>query len=363
MPAIFIDTQSALDAFVQRWQTAPFLALDTEFIREQTYYPQLCMVQVGDGQDAVCVDPLAGLDLKGLLDCLYAPGSARVFHAAGQDLEIFVRLTGGCPSALFDTQVAAGLLGYGEQLGYAGLIEKLVGVKVDKSLSRTNWARRPLSAAEIAYAADDVRHLADIYPRLLQELEDRGRLSWLREECVAMAEPRRYCPSPETEWKRLKGLVRMDARAQHVAARLAAWREVLAEQRDRPRRWILADEAIYLLAERRPQTLQQLTDLQALPPKSLDRHGAALLEQIAEGAASDAPPLMVDPRGDEAEKQRLKRVLERARAIAADLVIPPSLLAPRADLEALVAQGAEAKVALLRGWRREVAGAELLTLL
>lgn len=360
VPTHLVDTQDALAEFLQRWDRAPFLALDTEFIREQTYYPQLCLVQVGDGPDAACLDPLAGLDLRPLLDRLADPATTYVFHAAAQDLEIFVRLAGRCPAPLFDTQIAAALLGYGEQLGYAGLIERLIGVHVDKSLSRTNWARRPLTEAELAYAGDDVRHLADVYPRLLGELEARGRLGWLREDCDAMMDPARYRPSPETEWKRLKGLARMDAPAQHVAARLAAWREVIAEQRDRPRRWILPDEAIYLLAERRPQTLRQLGDLQALPPKSLERHGQTLLDLCAQGAASDAPPLVTDARADEADKKRLKRLLERARTIANDLGIPASLLAPRADIEALAILGDKAPVALLRGWRREVAGAELL---
>lgn len=363
VPTQLVDTQAALAGFLQRWHGAPFLALDTEFIREQTYYPQLCLVQVGDGPDVACLDPLAGVDLRPMLDRLADPATTYVFHAAAQDLEIFVRLAGRCPAPLFDTQIAAALLGYGEQLGYAGLIEKLIGVHVDKTLSRTNWARRPLTAAELAYAGDDVRHLAEVYPRLRGELETRGRLDWLREDCEAMIDPARYRPSPETEWKRLKGLARMDAPAQHVAARLAAWREVIAEQRDRPRRWILPDEAIYLIAERRPQTLRQLGDLQALPPKSLERHGQTLLDLVAQGAASDAPPLVTDARADESEKKRLKRLLERARTIANDLGIPASLLAPRADIEALAMLGDKAPVALLRGWRREAAGKELLELL
>lgn len=360
VPTHLVDTQDALAEFLQRWNGAPFLALDTEFIREQTYYPQLCLVQVGDGPDAACLDPLTSLDLRPLLERLADPATTYVFHAAAQDLEIFVRLTGRCPAPLFDTQIAAALLGYGEQLGYAGLIEKLIGVRVDKTLSRTNWARRPLNPAELAYAGDDVRHLADVYPRLLGELEARGRLDWLREDCEAMRDPARYRPSPETEWKRLKGLARMDAPAQHVAASLAAWREVLAEQRDRPRRWILPDEAIYLLAERRPQTLRQLGDLQALPPKSLERHGQTLLDLIAQGVRTDAPPLVIEARAGDAEKKRLKHLLERARTIANDLGIPASLLAPRADIEALAVQGDKAPVSLLRGWRRQVAGAELL---
>lgn len=362
MSPLFVDTQAALDEHLQRWRGAPFLALDTEFIREQTYYPQLCLIQVGDGASNVCVDPLAGLDLAPLLALLDLPEAVSVFHAAGQDLEIFMRLTGRGPAPLFDTQIAGSLLGYGEQLGYAGLVEKMLGVKLDKSLSRTNWARRPLNAAEIAYAADDVRYLAEIYPRLLRELQERDRLSWLQEDCAAMVDPARYGISPDTEWQRLKGLARLESRAQHVAARLAAWREVIAEERDRPRRWILSDEALYAMAERQPRTLAQLNDLAVLPPKSIERHGEALIALIEAAMQIDAPPLLLDARPSDAEKARLKRLLERARAIANTLGIPASLLAPRADVEALVTEGDKAKVALLRGWRREAAGRELLSL-
>lgn len=362
MSPIFVDSAAALSGFIERWRGAPFLALDTEFVREQTYYAQLCLIQVGDGQANVCIDPLAGLDLAPLMDLLLVPGATRVFHAAGQDLEIFSQMWGRCPQPLFDTQIAASLLGYGEQLGYAGLVDKLVGVKLDKSLSRTNWARRPLRENEIAYAADDVRHLADIYPRLREELAARGRLAWAEEDCAAMADPERYRISPDTEWKRLKGLARLEPRAQHVAAKLAAWREVIAEDRDRPRRWILSDEALYALAERRPGTLAQLAEMAVLPPKSLDRHGEALLALIDEATRIEAPPLVTEARPNDAEKQRLKRVLERARAIAGELNIPASLLAPRADIESLASQGDKAEIALLRGWRRQVAGEELLRL-
>lgn len=362
MSPIFVDSPAALSEFIERWRDAPFLALDTEFVREQTYYAQLCLIQVGDGRANVCIDPLAGLDLEPLMDLLLAPGATRVFHAAGQDLEILAQRWGRCPQPLFDTQIAASLLGLGDQLGYAGLVEQRVGVKLDKSLSRTNWARRPLRENEIAYAADDVRHLADIYPGLREELVARGRLAWAEQDCAALADPARYAISPQTEWTRLKGLARLEPRAQHVAAKLAAWREVIAEERDRPRRWILSDEALYALAERRPGTLAQLEQLNVLPPKSVERHAEALLALIDEAARTDAPPLVTDTRPGEAEKQRLKRVLERARAIANELGIPASLLAPRADIDALAALGDRADIALLRGWRREVAGEELLRL-
>lgn len=360
----FINTQSVLSESIDRWRTAPFLALDTEFIREQTYYPQLCLVQVGNVDSNACIDMLADLDFKPLWNLLAQPGALRVFHAGGQDLEIFERHAGTCPDPLFDTQVAAAMLGYGEQLGYAGLVEAMTGVKLDKSLSRADWSHRPLSQKEIAYAADDVRYLAEIYPRLEQELGTRGRLGWLQEDCRALAVPTRYRASPPTEWKRLKGLVRLDPGAQHVAAKLAEWREVLAEQRDRPRRWILPDEAIYALAERRPRTLDQLSALNVLPPKSLDRHAETLLTLIQEAADIDAPPaLIVDTRSNDAEKLQLKRLIERVRHTALELGVPASLLAPRAEIETLMAEGAAADIGLLRGWRREVAGLPLLEMM
>lgn len=360
---LLIDTPDALAAALERWCAAPFLAVDTEFVREETYYARLCLIQIGDGRESVCVDVLSGIDLPALLQRLMTPDTLKLFHAPGQDLEIFFQLAGRCPAPLFDSQIAAAMLGHGDQMGYAALVEKLAGIKVDKTLSRTNWARRPLGHAELAYAADDVRHLAALYPQLERELEQRGRLAWLREDCVRMADPARYLSDPENEWQRLKSLARLERSAQHVAARLAAWRERVAEDRNRPRKWILADDALYRLAERRPQTRAQLEELGVLPPKTLERHADALLEQIAAGVANPAPALAGDRKLSDADKARGKRLADRARAIAAQLDIPASLLAPRADLECLAEHSAGADIPLLRGWRLEVAGSELLQLL
>lgn len=357
---LLIDSDAALAPWLERWGRTPWLALDTEFIREETYYPKLCLLQVGDGVDSVCVDTLAKVDLAPLLAIVARSSIVKVFHAAGQDLEIFVHRTGNCPAPLFDTQVAAALLGYGDQLGYSGLVEKLGGGKVDKSLSRTNWARRPLTGPELAYAADDVRWLAAFYPRIEADLQARGRLDWLKEDCERMTDPARYRPSPATEWERLKGLARLAPAAQHVAAALAAWRERIAEQRDRPRKWILADDALYRIAERRPQSRSQLEDLQVLPPKTLERHAEALLRIVAEHGATNEPPLAVDERPDEKSKARSKRLSDRLRAIATELGVPPSLIATRSDLDRLAAEQEKADINLLRGWRRGVAGEQLL---
>ena len=365
-----LTTAEQLDAACRNWQQAPWLALDTEFLREDTYYPKLCLIQVGDGASSLCLDALAleGEALQPLFDVLYAdgsvkPASTKVFHAASQDLEILVQLQGRVPLPLFDTQVAAAMLGYGDQLGYAGLVEKMLGVKLDKSLTRTDWSRRPLNAAELAYAADDVRYLGEIYPRLRQELSERGRLAWLEEDCARLADPARYRNPPETAWRRLKGLARLAPAAQRAAAAIAGWRERVAQERNRPRKWILDDDPLYRLAERRPQDHAQLVALQAVPPKTLERHGEALLEVVAAAAAEQTALLVEDPLLDDKQKAKLKQMLERLRHLGEALGVPPTLLSPRGDVEAVLRRGDSAEVPLLRGWRRGAAGEELLRML
>jgi ribonuclease D len=353
-----------LRAACEAWRERPWLALDTEFVRESTYYPQLCLVQVSDGRSSTCIDTLA-LDpesLRPLLETVYGSG-IKVFHAASQDLEILLQLGGAVPQPLFDTQLAAALLGIGDQLGYAALVENMLGLRLDKSLTRTDWSRRPLSAAELAYAAADVRYLAEIYPRLRERLEQAGRLAWLQEDCQRMADPARYQSPPATAWRRLKGMARLAPAEQRVAAAIAAWREETAQARNRPRKWILDDEPLYRLAERQPPGLEQLEGLQLLPPKLVQRHGAALVERIAAAAASTEPALLDEAPLVDAQKAQLRQLVERVRDIAGQLHIPASLLGPRGDLEALVRSRDAAGVPLLAGWRREVAGDELLRLL
>lgn len=360
---MLIASQAQLEHHAGRWQTRPWLTVDTEFVREDSYWPRLSLIQIGDGQTAACIDTLAVSDLAPVEALFDDPAIVKVFHSPSQDLEIFVHRFGRCPKPLFDTQLAATLLGIAEQPGYAPLVEKMLGVSVDKSLSRTPWLRRPLAEAEIAYAADDVRWLAAIYPVLRDRLQRVGRFDWLVEDCARMAEARHYQPQPEREWRRLKGLARLEPRAQHVAARLAAWRERVAVERDRPRRWILADEALYALAERLPETFDQIGALHVLPGKTLERHAEALLACVCEGPPEPPEPLARDERAEPDLKALLQRLREPVRAAAESLKLPPGLLAPRADLEALAAQGPSAEVPVLAGWRREVVGERLLALL
>lgn len=363
MSTTFIQNPDVLAEHIARWADAPWLTVDTEFVRVDTYHARLCLIQIGDGREAACVDPLAIPDLTPLLDLLYSPRMLTVFHAPGQDLEILVRLRGACPQPLFDTQIAATLLGVGDQIGYAGLIEKRLGIPVDKSLSRTDWARRPLREAELAYAAADVSHLATVYPSLHQELAACGRLGWLAEDCARLCQPEQYITRPEDAWQRLKGLSRLKPREQTVAAALAAWRESEAQARDRPRKWIVDDDAIYRLAERRPGTTAELEALSVLPPKTLERLGPQLLAVIAEARQLPERRLAQEDDFDTAQKELLKRLQAQVLARATELGLPPGFLAPKADLVGLVRQGAAASGNVLRGWRREVCGEDLLAAL
>jgi len=353
-----IQTPAALDEQLARWRAAPWLAVDTEFVREETYYAQLCLIQVSDGGTPVLVDALA-CDPAPLFAFLFEPGAVKVFHSAGQDLELFVQRGGDCPRPLFDTQVAAALLGHGEQLGYAALVERRLGVAVDKSLSRTDWSKRPLPDAALAYAADDVRHLAVIYPPLREELAARGRLAWLEAECERLADARRYRAEPAEAWRGVRGIGRLPPAAQHLAARLAAWREEEAIRRNRPRRWILDDTAICQLAARKPGTVADLAQIEGLSGRRIERSGEALLALLAQPVTDEAP-LVADLRESPAQRQKTQLLLDALRNRALQEQIAPTLVATRSDIERLVREGPAAEIPLLHGWRRELLGEELL---
>lgn len=357
-PYTLIATPDGLAAQLERWAAAPWLAVDTEFVREETYYAHLCLVQLSDGVAHVCVDALA-LDPAPLLAFLMREQPLKVLHSASQDLELFVQRGGDCPRPLFDTQVAAALLGHGEQLGYAALVERRLGLAVDKSLSRTDWSRRPLSDAQLAYAADDVRHLAQLYPPLREELVARGRLAWLEAECARIADARRYRPDPASAWRGIKGLGRLPPDAQHVAARLAAWREEEALRRNRPRRWILDDAAICQMALRKPQGLAALAEVEGVSAKLVQRAGEALLA-LVHAPVPDAPPLVAEARDTPAQKAQVQSLLDLLRERAQKEQVAPTLIATRNDIERLVREGPAAGIPLLSGWRRELLGEELL---
>jgi ribonuclease D len=362
-PAIeYIDTPAALTAFCNALRDSEWIALDTEFIREKTYFPRLCLVQVGVPERCACIDPLALDSLQPLYELLFDTGITKVMHACSQDQEIFVHLTGRVPTPVFDTQLAVPLLGLPEQTGYANFIREMLGVTLDKAQSRTDWSRRPLSAAQIEYAADDVRYLSSAYPLVRQRLAEQGRLDWLKAEFEPCEQLERYQPDPVTAWQRLRGLEKLKPKALAIAQQLAAWREQQAIARDLPRNWILKDEVIVDIARLAPQQPAALADIRSLPARTVERYGQTLVEQVAIGAGTPPQPLAVRGRRakPDVQEEALADILQAQLRLLADaLDINSTSIAGRKDLLALIR---DERTPLLKGWRRVIAGEELLAL-
>jgi len=282
MTDLYLIDQSAFADFCAGLRGAAWLALDTEFIRESTYYPQLCLIQMADPAGSIaCIDPLALPSLDPLLDLLYDPAITKVLHAAHQDLEIFFHRFGAVPAPIFDTQRAAQVLGQGPQLGYAALVQQTLGVDLAKSHTRADWQRRPLLPEWLVYAADDVRYLPELYRWQQAALVAGGGLAALTEACAALTDPARYRPAPLESWQRVRQHQRLRGVQLAVLRALAAWREEQAIAHDRPRRWILDDAALVELARRLPETAAELHRIPGLPPTTRQRQGETLLGHIA----------------------------------------------------------------------------------
>ena len=352
------DTADAVTDLAARLARQPSIGLDTEFLRERTYRAELCLIQVSAGDYAVCVDPLAVKDLAALAAPFTAAEVVKVMHASRQDLEVLlpaVRLV----RPVFDTQIAAALAGFAAQIGYAELTRRLLGVELPKAHTRTDWSRRPLSAEQIEYAMDDVRHLVPLKLTLEEQLDRLGRMSWLAEELTALADARTLVTDPEEAWRRLKGPRSLDPARQRLARGLAAWRERRAMERNRPRGWILDDTALREMIVRVPRSLAALEAIPEMPAGVVKHSGGELLACIEAANVPDpAPPLDTRQRPDPAQSALVKKLGAVNQAIATDLGISPEVLATRRDLERLAEGGDD--LAALRGWRRPIIGDKLL---
>ena len=282
MQELHIDTPEGLSALCDRLRHSPWLALDTEFMREKTYYPQLCLLQVSNGEVAASIDPLAIDDLRPFRDLLFEPQTVKVFHAGHQDLELFQQLWQELPAPLFDTQPAAELAGLDNQMGYARLVEALLDHQLDKGHTRTDWSRRPLQPEQLRYALDDVIYLGQVYLRLLDKLGDKCNDERLLATFARMADPATYITEPEDAWKRLKARKYLRGPPLTVLKKLAAWRESEAVKADKPRGWILSNEALFELAKTRPRGMARLWKIPGLQPGVVKRRGQLLLQLIAE---------------------------------------------------------------------------------
>lgn len=360
-----IRTTDDLAEFSRALAERPFVAVDTEFMREKTYWPILCLVQAAaEGIEGI-IDPLAdGIDLSPFLDLMAHPSTVKVFHAARQDIEIFYNMSRRTPAPLFDTQIAAMACGFGEQIGYEPLMRTLVGASIDKGSRFTDWARRPLSEAQLSYALSDVTHLREAYPLLRKRLDEDGRARWVEQEMRALADPSIYEADPKDAWQRMKlRNVRPGDLGPIIA--LAEWREREAQEKNQPRGRILKDEAIYELARLKPKTPEELSAARSIPSGyERSRAAAGMLEAISKGrvlprdelpkleSASRRAP--ASPDVVELLKVLLKRQSEK-HGVAARLV------ASSADIEAIASGDRESPA--LTGWRGDMFGALALKLL
>lgn len=357
---LFIDNETEATALAAAWTGVARLAVDTEFVRESTYRARLCLLQISNGERIACIDTLALGGPGPFTALLLDPGVRKVFHAARQDLEVLNDHLGTVPGPVWDTQVAAAMLGHPDQVGYTQLTGAELGVTLPKDHARTDWSRRPLSPEQLQYAAADVEWLLPLADRLGAALHQRGRREWAESESAALCDPALYAFDDAGAWRRVKGASRLDPDAFGRLAALAAWREREARDRDRPRRWILKDEDLVALAERNPADRDALARDTRLPPASLQRLGNALL-QVLRGAADAAPPSMtVAGRLEPAQERLVKQLLARLREISAAEQVSAPMLATRKDVEALVRGRRD--LPLLQGWRRALAGDELLEL-
>jgi len=356
-----VATAPALAALTTALAGSARVGLDTEFLRERTYRAQLCLVQVATADEAVCIDPLALADLAPLARVLAADGVLKVMHASRQDLEVLLPVA-GLTRPVFDTQIAASLTGLPAQVGYAEAVRRFLGPALEKSHTRTDWSRRPLSAEQIEYARDDVRYLLPLAARLHEELARLGRLDWLAEELGALADERALTIAPEDAWLRLKGLRPLDPARERLARALAAWRERSALEHNRPRGWILDDAVLREIVLQVPRTLTALAAISAIPAGLVKRRGAELLECVERAQVPQpSPPLPGRPRQDPVKTALVRKLSSISQATARELNLVPEVLATRRDLEQL-AEGRRDSV-LLTGWRRAVLGERLLAAL
>lgn len=358
------DSESAA-AFCRRLAAERFVCVDTEFMRERTYYPRLCLVQLAGEREAAAIDALApGIDLGPVLDLMADPGVLKVFHACRQDIEIFHNLAGRVPAPVFDTQVGAMVCGYGDAVSYDKLVRRLTGARIDKTSRFTDWARRPLSEEQIGYALSDVTHLREVYERLSERLRATGRESWLEEEARAVTDPAAFAFDPGEAWRRLK-VKNGKPRFLAIARELAAWREAEARRRDIPRGWLLRDDVLLDVAARAPRTPKDLAKVRNITEKfASGRTGEALLAAV--GRARDLPEDALprpekDPRAGEPAPAivELLRVLLKLKSEKHD--VARKLIASAEDLDA-IARDDDADTPALRGWRRGIFGDDALAL-
>lgn len=361
MTDLYIDTPAALSQFCAQIRDSHWLAIDTEFLREKTYYPQLCLIQIANDEVIACIDPLALTDLSILFEVLYQPDVTLVFHAAKQDLELLLLLQGTLPQQVFDTQLAATVLGIGDQVGYGNLVKTCLNVDLEKAHSRTDWTQRPLSAEQLEYAADDVRYLRTLYQQMHADLVAQDRLHWLDEDFAALSNAQNYIAEPETIWRKIRGAGKLKGQQLAILQQLAHWREQRAIDKNRPRRWIIKDEIMLDLARFAPESSKKMQQIRGFEARDIERNGAAIVEVVTE--AKKVPkenwPILKKPTPLSNQQEALADALMALlRKTCDEQSITPIAVAGRKDIEKLVR--GETELDLLQGWRKRIVGNTLL---
>jgi ribonuclease D len=361
-----IRTDAALAVAAERWAAAPVLGLDTEFVRTNTFYHRLGLIQVSDGTASWLVDPLAARDLSPLAAVFRSPG-VKALHSASEDIEVFYRALGVLPEPLFDTQIAGALAGAGAFLSYQKLVAAYLGVELAKEETRTDWLARPLSPGQLAYAAEDVAYLVPLYERLTADLTALGRLDWALEDSAALLDTSRFQEDDKSAYLRIKGAGRLDRRQLGVLQVLSSWREKEARRRDLPRNFVLKEGLLLDLAVRRPKEERDLRRLPSFDARQAARDGATwlqLLEQAAARPDSDLPPRITGKPLSPTAREIETRLRDKVRERAVELNVPPEVLAPRRALEALLrlnlGKSDPRLPRELEGWRRGAIGEDLL---
>ena len=357
----FIASDEALASFCQRLASCHYCAVDTEFIREKTYYPLLSLIQIASEEELVCIDPFAINDFSALATLFQKPDLLKVFHSPSQDLEILYQQFGQVPTPVFDTQLAAAVLGFQHQISYADLVFEVTGTRLEKKHTRADWSKRPLSDDELDYAMDDVRYLMPVYREILEQLQARNRASWIEKDLQNLSEESIYQIDTSTLWQRLKGVQKLKAVQLQVARKLCEWRELRAQQKNRPRRWIAADDWIVEISRKKPTTLDELSLIREIPAKIIEHQGDTILAIVKEALDTDASqwPQPLKPRPLTNAQQALGDCLMGlCRKIADDNNIALATFATRKDIDSLMTNRKASRLA--QGWRFTMAGEQLL---
>ncbi|MBE6473154.1 MAG: ribonuclease D [Coriobacteriaceae bacterium] len=362
---MYIESQDELESFVERASKAKLLAIDTEFLREKTYYPKLCLMQLATEDEIAIVDPFAVDDIKVLKSLFENEQILKIFHAGHQDIEIIIYDIGCVPRPLFDTQVAATLLGQAQQIGYGALVHSLCGTKLKKADSFTDWSVRPLSESQIQYAADDVIYLPEMYEKMRDRLEEKGRLAWLDDELSPLMEESTYVVDERDRYRRLKHYTQLSRRQMAAAREMAAWREIEARKRNVPRKWVLTDEQIVEACKREPRKIDDLFMVRGVRERLTTRDARVVVELVKSALDSSPEAWPEIPVSGKSEQNvdvqvDLLTAIVRMCAKKNDIAVPT--LASHQDL-VNIARGHHDNCPVLKGWRREMIGNTLLEFL